>query len=283
MKRKILRLTEPVTITGDPVFGRYKASVTLGPAQRNRPHSWILLDPSGPVSIEPKNMVSCVLQNMAVRVGKKTTAHVFEHLLPLKAAGLLGVMVRHSTHSLPYFGNTTPFLQAILPLCEEVEGEVPVRTVDRPYIWHYPEKRNGRSAFTSITPRHDGKLNLSITISYAGLGTHRMDFSFSGERREVEGIFRAKSQGYPLKRYTTSRTLSKLGLWKHHDHVCWPQNLDTAEALDLFTKHRALDLLGALGTLMDGHWLSADVTSVCSGHDADMHVCIEAARNLVPI
>jgi UDP-3-O-acyl-N-acetylglucosamine deacetylase len=73
--------------------------------------------------------------------------------------------------------------------------------------------------------------------------------------------------------------MSLLGLWKHHEHTAWLQHCNEEEFID----HRCIDLLGALGTLMNEHWLSATVYSICSGHRGDLDACRLACKNLIPI
>jgi UDP-3-O-acyl-N-acetylglucosamine deacetylase len=92
--QQLLRLIRPVTIKGDPIFGRYEASVTLGPAQEYAPLSWVLQTPKQRIVIDTNTTEVCNTQNLAVRLDDKSTiAHTIEHLLPLKTAGLLGATI----------------------------------------------------------------------------------------------------------------------------------------------------------------------------------------------
>ena len=192
-----------------------------------------------------------------------------EHLLPLKAGGLFGLRMS-STHSLPYFGNGRPFFDQVFPKTRIVVRDVPVATVGRVCQWRYPKARAGRPAGLSINPRLDGKLNLSVTIAYEGLGELTEEYSFPDDELLLR-IAKTKSQGWPPSRRFLSKAFSWCGMWEHHDRIGWPGELvPRGIVLQWFADHRAFDLLSVMCSLMNGAWLSADVISICGGHESDL-------------
>lgn len=284
MERKILRLSQPVTVTGNPIFGRYEARVTLSPTARSQT-SWQLISPKSRCSIpiKPSNLNSAWFQNLSVNCeAEGCWAHVLEHLLVLKWFGLLGATME-STHCLPFTGSPRAFVEQVLPACLGDVIELPVKTVGRDVSWVYPRERGGEEAYTRICPRDDGQLSLNIAINYPGLGRMHQTYYFPNEPL-LHKITETCSQGWPPRRSWQSRLGRTLGFWKHHDHVEWPKELgDTRLALCRFIDHRAVDLLGTLASLLDGCWFSADVYSVCSGHRADLNACQIAAHHLITL
>jgi hypothetical protein len=215
-------------------------------------------------------------------------AHVLEHLLFARAAGLLGATVVCDRH-LPYFANSLPFLEAIrnVPIANI---DVPVYTVRNEFVWEYPGTRNGTTGYTSIAPRDDGILKIDLRVDYPGLGRYRMVEVFSPKdiaNPVLSRIASVGSQGWPPYFYYASKAISLfggLGLWQHHHEVTWPQDWP-GECVQRFAEHRMLDLRAALeliANVNDG-CLSADVVSVNSGHLADIRVMQSASKDLIRV
>jgi len=280
MQTKILQLVRPVEVEGPSLFAPSRALVKISPPEQGQEFEWIYVSPSEITRINTDNIHINGMQNMSVIQSGRTTAHVLEHFLPLKFFGLFGLRMS-STHCLPYFGNALPFVDQVLRATKEVVLDLPVITVSQKCSWFYPKKRAGRTAFTALSPRSDGKVVMSVTIDYQGLGLLTKTYAFPDDELLYE-ISSVRTQGWPRSRFLVSRVLSAVGLWRHHNSVEWPQNyVSTETVLNRFCDHRALDLLGALGLLVNGHRLSVDVVSVCSGHFADIEVCRLAQNNLV--
>ena len=275
------RLHTVVEVHGKPVFGWRKAYVRLMPAHEMYPLQWRLRRPFGDTFINANTVTTAFFQNLAVVAQGETWAHVIEHLLPLRALGLLGATIE-SSHCLPYTGSTEEMIERVLEASDIVEQHVPIQTVRESYIYTYPKPRGERTAFTSITPRNDGRLIISIIIKYPGLGSIQKLYNFPDDEL-IATIGKVKAQGWPRARYWPSKMGSILGIWQHHNNAVWPQRSSNEEVIEQFAHHRCLDLLGTIGLLMNGGFLSANVTSVCSGHVADLQVCRQAMKGLVTI
>ncbi len=281
MRMIVRRLINPVKVQGFPIFGPGKAELVMAPHSGWSTLGWDLVTSRRRVAITPKNVL-CTAQNIAVVVGDSTLAHSLEHLLPLKVAGFLEMSIK-STHSLPFSGNTEPFLSLALNSAHSEDSEdVMVKTPEDQFTWYYPKLRSGVRAYTSMSPRNDGKLRIYVKVNYPGLGEYEKSYEFP-DNALLERIASVHTQGWPRRRYWISKAARSLGLWKHHDQVVWPQDQTREKTLELFADHRCLDLLGALGLLMHGQWFSADVYSVCSGHTADLNVIEKVNSKLISL
>ncbi len=277
MGMKVRRLMRPVVIEGPSLF--WKNSVRLAIRDTLYRGSWWLHLPSGSdLKLDPWS-VSCRRQWLEVSRGGMTHAMTLEHLLPLKFAGLLSSLII-TDKSLPYNARADLFLTKMLENSIEVEEEMPLVTVREARQWTYPTKRGGQRSFTRIEPRNDGKLVLDISIDYPGLGGTKGIYEFPNLEL-LKRIAQVGSQGWPWSRYYISKFGQLCGIWVHHEELEWPHRFSREEALQRFLDHRCLDLLGALALLLDKSWLSATVTSVCSGHLADLEVCRQVSRKLV--
>ncbi len=280
MQTKILQLVRPVLVEGLSLFAPGGAKVNFFPPKQGREFEWTYVSPFEVTQINTEN-VCARTQNLSVVHAGHTMAHVLEHLLPLKFFGLQGLGFS-STHCLPYFGNGLPFVDQVLQATREISVDLPVYTVSRECAWFYPKERAGRKAFTALFPRKDDKIVMHITIDYPGLGFLTKTYTLPDDEL-LRWLSSVCAQGWPKWRYGVSKVLSKVGLWKHHDSVEWPQYHESEKSvvLDRFVDHRALDLLGSLALLVNGCRLSVDVISVCSGHIADLNACREASKYLV--
>lgn len=280
MKMKVRSLVKPVIITGKPIFGFGQSQLVLNKPAPSMRNTWVYWARHQLLTINPNHVVCCRAQNLAISDGNRTYAHVLEHLLPLKTFGFIGAAIQ-STTCLPFDLTCADFINAAIEGSREDEVDMPVATVTRTCVGGYEKQRGGRVAYTHIKPRTDGKLVLQVQIAYQGLGELRKEYTFP-DNALLMRIAQTHSQGWPRRRYWQSWLADKLGIWKHHDNVAWPQLLK-GRTLETFLDHRCLDLLGALGTLMNGQWLSSTVVSVCSGHEADMIACREAHKNIIRV
>ncbi len=278
MQIKKRRLLRPVVVDGASLFGRGQTRLEMRDDLKYG--SWWLHTLSRYyLKLDPWT-VSCRGQWLEVNDGSVTYAMTLEHLLPLKFAGLSGVVIT-AQKSLPYNARAEPFLSKMLENSIETEEVLPILTVARTHQWIYPAKRGGHMSYTKIEPRQDGKLVLDITIDYPGLGGTQQIYEFP-DLDLLKRIAQIGSQGFPWSRYYFSKFGQVFGFWTHHEELEWPHRFPREEALQRFVDHRCLDLLGALALLTDEAWLSATVTSVCSGHYADLEVCRQAYRQLIP-
>jgi hypothetical protein len=281
MAMYVRRLRQAVTVTGKPVFGFGKAFVTIDKPQHGYPYSWFLDYGGQLIPITAENVVASTrFHNLAIRNPGNPNghvAHVLEHLLPLKAAGLLGATIRCS-HCLPYSGSMQPVLNRVLEASDLFDEAVPVRTVGKKYRWEYPQPRGAENGvgFTEIEPSTDGQLVLDLTIHYPGQPKTQKIYPFP-DLDTMQRISGACAQGWPPKLYGLSKVAGYLGLWAHHNHVSWMQDHGIPVRQN-WLRHRCLDVLGAVSLLADGFWFAGIVTSVCSGHVADLMVCKEIER-----
>lgn len=286
MQFTVRRLRRLVRISGHSIGG-WRSWVALAPPEGlDHQHHWRLHSPGYVTPITPGNVVCDRLWNLAVSVPGETRLHTLEHLIFLRHLGLFGATI-YTGRSAPYDGTGEFFSGPILPRCESRVEAVPVFTVWRTCGWTYPAKTwprrpAGYDGGTFIEPRDDGQLILDITVDYLGLGKFQRRYVFPNDQL-VLALARTHSQGWPRWTYWPSRLAGHFRWWRHHCHACWPQEHEPRECLKRFCDHRAFDLLGALALLLDGRWLSANVTSICSGHKADLQAVRLASQNRSPL
>lgn len=132
--------------------------------------------------------------------------------------------------------------------------------------WEYPNKRNGKCAYTSIEPNQDKRLRICVQVSFKGLGEMYREYIFPNPD-SMRKVFNTPSPGLPTWLEWPARIL-----WYHGKDVLWQGKLSNEEMLEKIIHHRVLDILGALAlveTPVLGALPSLTVISQCSGHLAD--------------
>ncbi|MBZ9577595.1 UDP-3-O-acyl-N-acetylglucosamine deacetylase [Patescibacteria group bacterium] len=267
-----IRLTKEVTIKGPNLWG-LKAKLTFSPL--NSRYGWVWQSNRlFFISINPSIVDDKAWGTRLYFQGKKL--QIFEHIGVLHWFGLCGLSIRSSSWP-PYYGRSLEFWQAIKPYCEEdTSKEINWYTLRKPVRWTYPKPRNNQIAFTEIRPNTKKELKIEVTCNYSGMGAWTEYFSFPDDK-ELEQLCAVYNQGWPPILYYLLKVPPFFG-WPHHKTAIWVQERGKGlTTLRQFIKHRAADLLGTLSLLCrnDG-LLSANVTSVCSGHKADIEAVLQA-------
>lgn len=273
-----IRLTQKVTIES-PDFRGLKGKLTFYPLDSKNGWMWRSKE-SFLISINPAIVDNKVRRTRLYFQGRKL--QIYEHIGVLRWFGLCGVSIE-STLWPPYYGRAFEFWQAIKPLCEvDTSKDINWYTVREPVKWTYPKPRNNQTAFTEIRPNAKKELKMKITCNYPGMGAWTSYFSFPNNEK-LEELCLAYGQGWPPYLYHFSKIASKCG-WPHHKASTWVQEHGKGLiTLEQFINHRAADLLGALSLLCRDGLLSASVTSICSGHEADINAIIRADKLLYPL
>ncbi len=289
MKRFTLR--GPVRVDGFNVLGDVlspdggMSSLIFTPvsSRNGSSHGPIIWKPSGsgilPEAMRPSAAAyNEYWRNINLRHSSGRKIHVIEHL-PFAILGLSDVCIETTSHLPPYVMPGFVWEQ-LRPQLIETDERCRWKTPKSPVIWTYPELRNGREAFTKLEPSSKPTLTLDISISYKGIGEARgiFDIRKLGSDGLAE-IMKVGPQGvYPIWK----KLLAHLVTWPHLDTIVWP-DVSSPEAagrtLELFIAHRLTDVLGALMLLChDGRLPAGHLTSVCSGHLADLMVVQEADK-----
>jgi len=269
-----IRLKSKVTIEGPNLWG-LNAKLTFYPSGSKSEWIWWVRN-SFNISMSP-----AIVDKRARRIrlyfeGKKL--QIFEHIGALRFFGLCGVYIE-STPWPPYHGRSLELWQAIKDHCEEdTSKEINWYTITEPVRWTYSKLRNNQRAFTEIRPNTKKELKIKIMCSYPGLEACEVNFTFPN-REILEELCSVYNPGWPPILYHLLKVPSFFG-WSHYKRVFWLQDYSKVEASVKFAHHRALDLLGALSLLCRDGLLSADVTSICSGYEADINAIIQADKSL---
>lgn len=270
-----IRLKSKVTIEGPNLWG-FKSKFIFCPLPPDYGWMW-RSNRSFLVSINPGIVDTKARRTRLYFEGKKL--QIFEHIGTLRWFRLCGVSITSSSWP-PYYGRSLEFWQAIKPFCEEdTSKEINWYTLRKSVRWTYPKLRNNQTAFTEIRPNTKKELKIEIMCSYPGLGVWTNYFSFPNNER-LEELCAVYSQGWPPYLYYLLKIPSFFG-WPHHKIATWVQEHGKGLIiLEQFINHRAADLLGSLSLLCRDGLLSANVTSVCSGHKADIMAIFQADKLL---
>ncbi|MBU2634870.1 hypothetical protein KJ841_00140 [Patescibacteria group bacterium] len=270
-----IRLKSEVTIE-DPNFWGFKGKLIFSPLGSD--YGWIWRDNRKFfISINPSIVDKKARRTRLYFEGKKL--QIYEHIGVLRWFGLCGLSIR-STSWPPYYGRSFEFWQAIKPFCEQdMSKHINWYTIRKPVRWNYPKLRNNQTAFTEIRPNTKKELKMEIMCSYSGMGAWTNYFSFPNNE-ELEKLCLTYGQGWPPYLYHFSKIASKGG-WPHHRAFIWVQEHGKGLIiLEQFINHRAADLLGSLSLLCRDGLLSASVTSICSGYEADIKTIFQADKLL---
>ncbi|MBN1778851.1 MAG: UDP-3-O-acyl-N-acetylglucosamine deacetylase [Candidatus Buchananbacteria bacterium] len=267
---KLLQLTEPVTINGPNLLGR-KSAITFCPTSCQ---GWLWENNGNSRSIQiTPELVSGKTRRISLNQNG-SRLEIFEHIGPMVWTGLTRLIVKANGFT-PYFGRVSELWDAIKPHCVATPLEVKWRTTDR--VVKLEDEQKDR--FVEFRPFLAGTPTLRVTVSidYAGLGKAEKDYTIS--LSDLEAGFSAHTLGWPKNLYWLSRLAPPL-VWKHHDHINWPQDFNRETILTKVLDHRFIDLLGTLSLLCGEHLIAGEVISHCAGHQLDVKLVKQLAGNL---
>lgn len=223
--------------------------------------------------------IASVQQRRMVLSADDTEMHVPEHILAARFANVLGVSL-HSSSWPPYHGRALEVLMSLIQASgNHLQTDFPTYSVPKEVYYEYPERRGPERAFTSIAPCTDGKLTLKIVCDYKGLGNWTREYVLP-DIKLLMRICGAHAQGWPPYLYHLSKLSKRLGWWPHHDHITWIQEYQLEETRELFSLHRAQDMLGALALLCRDGMFVGRVCSWYSGHLGDVEAVKQADKIL---
>lgn len=276
-------LKKPVCVCGRDVLGR-KSLINFEAGDEDTGWTW---SPDGQTSqpINPEAIVCDTRNRNLCAHNGRHRLQIMEHVLPLLFLGLDDMHLKAPKQWPPYFMPAT-FWKHLEGNLQDTGEKMKWATVEKATGYRYPELRNGLNAFTRIRPHQKPTVIADIEVSYRGLGTRSKTYDLAAiPQDELLRILAVGPQGW-YRPIGVMEPVLRLLRWPHIDTVVWPRfkkemNLTAdgvrARTLDRFLDHRFLDLLGALALLAKDHYLPAvHVTSVCSGHEADLHAIKEA-------
>lgn len=273
-----LKLTQPVTVIGDNLFGQ-PSRVTFSPIPARTPRrfhdSW-LWRPNGEaqhlIPIDPS-----VVEYRRRRLRLANThsyLEVIEHIAPLRWLGIDGLVLEGHGWP-PYHGRPYEYYTALLPHLKPTGHRVHWYTLQKEIYLSHKGPSGGYSHFIPQDPTLPLGLNLSITVMYPEIGKVTIQRSLPSQRQLLLKDFQAHTQGLPHWAYYLSVLGQYVLLWKHHRHITWfkqepysEEHLKDTRAV--FASHRVIDLLGALALLHPTRLLAGTVVSVFGGHCADL-------------
>jgi hypothetical protein len=254
-------LVNPIRIRGHDFFGR-RAEVTLAPAGEP---GWFWHVGGEDVPIGP-GIVHAERRCLMLRHNEHRL-HVFEHLGALRAMGLDGVRMTAATAWLPYDGRALQYWNALPQTTAEEE---PLRPMSR---------RREESVHRSdgIPGRLDVKLGagdtlkITVRVAYPGWGERTLTRTLPDETGGGwDDVISARPLAKPPWLRAAGRAAALLG-WPHYDSVLWPQEAEPEALLEELAHHRILDLLGALGTILQpGEYLTGEISTDLAGHATDV-------------
>ena len=258
MRRSFLEPGKPVVVAGKDFFHR-KAEVRL---ENSGLPGWFVRLQGTDVPINPKTM-KYELRRVSLVDGKRSI-QVIEHLLALRLLlGLDQVRIVPSSRWVPYGDSSA---RIFFDPCKSG-----MRTVGG--LRHYSVAGavtvvgDAEKSWITYAPHKADKLVVRVHIDYPSLGICDRTFEFPGTK--LEDIAYARTQGWP--RHLWYATWLWPGFWDHRRNAVWPHQGTSDEILDSYARHRALDILGALGGLCPPQGtLVGKVESYCAGHALDM-------------
>ena len=195
---------------------------------------------------------------------------VWEHIGALAFTGLTGVVVESSWHP-PHFGRVFELWDALAPHIVESEQDVSWCRPERAVTWRYPN----RDGFVRFEPHHDPcerSLIIRIVSDYRGIGTLEKEFLFPRDVLVLQDAFSIYSPAYPATwRWPIARLAAYLG-WPHLHKMVWPHSQPKEKTIELYLRHRLVDLVGAFSLSSHRHLPSGILTSVRAGLEADLNV-----------
>lgn len=257
-------LTRPVLVAGRDIWGR-RVRLTLEPAGAP---GWFWRVGDADIPLTPDVLVHR-RQRLTLARGA-AELHVVEHLLALRViAGVDGVRIICPASWLPYDGSAEMFWCSLQPALEEGD-ELTFAGINGSFS-------AGGDRPVAYTGTGGDRLEISVSIDYPGLGATELRQEFPARDGSTETIIATKAPGWPPRRRNIVRPLSWIG-WPHLGNAVWPQDYAPAEALQLFARHRLLDIAGAIAVLCPpGGILAGRIESKRAGHAQDVELVRQLA------
>lgn len=250
--------TRPVAIAGRDFWGR-GARIVLEPSEAP---GWFWRAGADDIPLTPDMLVHRRQRLNLAHGGREL--HIVEHLLALRVvAGIDGVRIVSPGGWLPYDGSAEMFWRALRPVL--TEGP---ELVSHSFAGSFATTGGRHVAFSE----GGDALDVSVAIDYPGLGATALRQAFPARGAAVDAIVATKAPGWPPTRRRLARLASCLG-WPHYRDATWPQEHSPAATLELFARHRLLDLAGAFAVLCPpGGIVTGRVTSASAGHAQDVEL-----------
>ena len=143
-------------------------------------------------------------------------------------------------------------------------------TVKKPALFFHQQGDLRR--YTSFYPSNHGEKDINIQRIVCGWKPFQTldNKYFSIKPKDVLLAMESFPQGYPISRYYISKTMSAIGIWKHHKRVTWPQHHSPNETARLFCLHGLADLFGALALVDHERLPAVNVERIYGGHYSDL-------------
>jgi hypothetical protein len=261
---KRLVLTRPVDVAGHDFWGR-RASIRFEPAGVP---GWFWRIGAEDVPLTPDVLAHRRQRLVLVHGGSEL--HIVEHLLALRViAGVDGLRIVSPTAWVPFDGSAEMFWRALWPALEAGPD-----LVSRRIPGNFSAGGERPVAFSG--DREEG-LEMAVAIDYPGLGAIELEQSFPLQGAAAETIIATKAPGWPPHRRRLARLAACFG-WPHLLHATWPQEQPPAETLNLFARHRFLDIAGAFAVLCPpGGIVTGRISSRRGGHAQDVELVRQLA------
>jgi UDP-3-O-acyl-N-acetylglucosamine deacetylase len=252
-------LTRPVAIAGRDIWGR-RVRLTLEPTEAP---GWFWRVGAADIPLTPNILVH--RWQRLVLAYRAAELHIVEHLLALRiVAGVDSVRIVSEASWLPYDGSAEMFWRALQPALEE---GVELATAKIAGVFS-----TGGDRCVGYSGADIGGLEVAVAIDYPGLGATELQQRFPARGASMETIIATKAPGWPPGRRNIVRPLSWIG-WPHLGNAVWPQEHPPATALELFARHRLLDIAGAVAVLCPpGGILTGRIVSERAGHAQDVEL-----------
>jgi UDP-3-O-acyl-N-acetylglucosamine deacetylase len=252
-----LRLLRPLNVKGNSFLG-IPSSIFLLPT--DEPGWYVRFKNQDDVALRPE-MLEYKLRRLVLRHGRQKL-QIVEHLLALRGSGLDNVCIVPQSGGIPYFGHANGFWRQVVGNVRN-EGHLARYTI-RPDML---EASHLDGSFVHFHRNVSGKLILKVDIDYRGIGSRKIAWDIT--RMPFHGLATARPPGIPRHLKFVQRLANRLK-WPHTDAIIWPQDMTSDAWLEETARHRALDILGALATVMpQGGMLEGVVHSSRAGHRHD--------------
>lgn len=274
------RLNRAFVYNEKDLFGR-ESRIVLQPRFGNTwtwnpdGNSSVVINPQAVDVRARRMMLKCLGQN-----GRKYKLEVLEHILCLRATGLIGVEIGGNGWP-PYHGRAGELWDLVKSASAPTDEALPLFTVSKPVRYDYSKgKRSRMDRYFCIEPSTDGRLTVEIHVNFPEIGAKTQTFVLP-DMKVLEKAFNARTLGYPKWLYWVA--LTNQWWWPHMDHINWIQDLDDKDdLLDQIILHRLQDLLGEIGLLFGDGMFVGKVTSCCSGHLGGVQTAMMAKDMIVP-
>lgn len=280
-------LTHPVTVTGRSFAGA-ASQITLAPAPQNlsgNKSAWYWKHGyNSDVTLVPISHTCASFRPRRIAlVHGEHSLEIIEHITPLRFMGLSNVVIESGRSWPPYFGRTLEFCEALHGCIHRTRTLVRWCTVKFPITISHQTPLGG---YTQWKPTKDGEHSLTVEVTVCNPKTWKrftLERSFPRDWRDLPLLFEAYTTGRPDYLKPISHLLQFFHLWHHHNHINWMDRHKEKDFLRTWAEHRLCDLLGALALTHPTRLPAGTVTSVFGGHQSDLMLLGQAAKQLQPL